>query len=117
MSICVNYSLSPENIFKLSDEQIDKYYHLAEKEFLGSASCGYISWIPLTYEDQMNPNFVRDCAVMMASEYYLKQHVNDYKNKKLNNKTMGDSRSEMKKQISIARKALDKIEFILNNDI
>ncbi len=93
MSNCVNYSQSPNNIYMLSDEQISKYYDLAEKHILGPYHPGYLVHIPLTIEDSHNPNFIRDTVVSYASSYYLK--VNTNKNKKINK----NKDEKMKKQI------------------
>ncbi len=93
MSNCVNYSQSPNNIYMLSDEQISKYYDLAEKFILGPYHPGYLVHIPLTIEDSHNPNFIRDTVVSYASSYYLK--VNTNKNKKINK----NKDEKMKKQI------------------
>ncbi len=93
MSDCLNYSQSPNNIYKLSDEQISKYYDLVEKQILGPYRCGYVVHIPLTFEDRYNPNFLRDTIVSYASSYYLK--VNTNKNKKINK----NKDEKMKEQI------------------
>lgn len=103
MSSCTNYSQSPNNIYKLSDEEISKYYNLAEKSILGSCHYGYLLHKPMIIEDHHNIYFLRDS--------------NKFVNKKKNTNLNENVNTELKKQIDIAKNALDEISFILNKKI
>lgn len=69
MSSRANYSQSPNNIYGLTDEEISKYYDLVEEQIVGS-KYGYLVHYPKTEKDRLNPHFIRDKIVKMASEYY-----------------------------------------------
>lgn len=65
----VGYCNSVNNIFKLSDEEIKLVYFKAERENLGD---GYYQHIPVTNEDQMNPNFLVDSVLSIVNTYLNK---------------------------------------------
>lgn len=71
MSSFAGYSESVHNVFGLTDEQIKKYYFMAEKEDCGEF--GYWQHIPMTNEDHNNPFFHRDTVVKLTNAYLFEQ--------------------------------------------
>ena len=71
MSSFTGYSKSVHNVFGLTDEQIKKYYFMAEKEHCGDI--GYCLHIPRTNEDHNNPFFHRDSVVKMTNKYLFER--------------------------------------------
>ena len=72
----MSYSKSKNNVFGLTDEQIDKYYLEAVHKKYGNKNV-IISFIPLTAEGHLNPNFHMDSVVKFVNEYLIaEEYVN-----------------------------------------
>lgn len=117
MSSFTGYSKSVHNIYGLTDEQIKKYYLMAEKEYCGDV--GYWQHIPRTNEDCNNPFFLRDSVVRTTNEYLfererlrkqpveISQLINEYNVLRVSQNNVEKKLHKLDKQIT--KKLIEKI--------
>lgn len=74
MSDFTGCSKMPNNIFNLSDDQIENYYFEAEKEIDKGNGIAYFMHIPRTTKEVLDNNFKNKSILDVVNRYLIKKY-------------------------------------------